>query len=59
MGRRCARPPPGGGGERLPEFSRDDLVRAEPAALANIWIDNHPMVVQRIAMARAYAAGRH
>jgi STE24 endopeptidase len=38
------------------KFSRDDLVQPNPPLWSYIWIDNHPTVVQRIAMARAYAA---
>lgn len=40
------------------KFSRDDLVQPNPPLWSYIWIDNHPTVVQRIAMARAYAARR-
>jgi STE24 endopeptidase len=40
------------------KFSRDDLVQPNPPLWSYIWIDNHPTVVQRIAMARAYAAGK-
>ena len=38
------------------KFSRDDLVQPNPPLWSYIWIDNHPTVVQRIAMAHAYAA---
>jgi Zn-dependent protease with chaperone function len=38
------------------KFSRDDLVQPNPPLWSYIWIDNHPTIVQRIAMARAYAA---
>ncbi len=37
------------------KFSRDDLVQPNPPLWSYIWIDNHPTIVQRIAMARAYA----
>lgn len=40
------------------KFSRDDLVQPNPPLWSYIWIDNHPTIVQRIAMARAYAARR-
>jgi STE24 endopeptidase len=40
------------------KFARYDLVQPNPPLWSYIWIDNHPTVVQRIAMARAYAAGR-
>ena len=38
------------------KFTRYDLVQPNPPLWSYIWIDNHPTVVQRIAMARAYAA---
>jgi STE24 endopeptidase len=37
------------------KFTRYDLVQPNPPLWSYIWIDNHPTVVQRIAMARAYA----
>jgi STE24 endopeptidase len=40
------------------KFTRDDLVQPNPPLWSYIWIDNHPTIVQRIAMARAYAARR-
>jgi STE24 endopeptidase len=40
------------------KFSQDDLVQPNPPLWSYIWIDNHPTIVQRIAMARAYAAGK-
>jgi STE24 endopeptidase len=40
------------------KFSRDDLVQPNPPLWSYIWIDNHPTIVQRIAMARAYAERR-
>jgi Zn-dependent protease with chaperone function len=40
------------------KFSRDDLVQPNPPLWSYVWIDNHPTIVQRIAMARAYAARR-
>jgi Zn-dependent protease with chaperone function len=41
------------------KFARYDLVQPNPPLWSYIWIDDHPTVVQRIAMARAYAARRH
>ena len=38
------------------KFARYDLVQPNPPLWSYIWIDNHPTVVQRIAMARAFAA---
>jgi len=38
------------------KFTRYDLVEPNPPLWSYIWIDNHPTVVQRVAMARAYAA---
>ena len=38
------------------KFTRYDLVQPSPPLWSYVWIDNHPTVVQRIAMARAYAA---
>jgi len=38
------------------KFTRYDLVSPNPPLWSYIWIDNHPTVVQRIAMARAFAA---
>jgi STE24 endopeptidase len=40
------------------KFARNDLVQPNPPLWSYIWIDNHPTIVQRIAMARAYAARR-
>jgi STE24 endopeptidase len=40
------------------KFSQDDLVQPNPPLWSYIWIDNHPTIVQRIAMARAYAERR-
>ncbi len=36
------------------KFTRYDLVQPNPPLWSYVWIDNHPTVVQRIAMARAY-----
>lgn len=36
------------------KFTRYDLVQPNPPLWSYIWIDDHPTVVQRIAMARAY-----
>jgi STE24 endopeptidase len=38
------------------KFARYDLLQPNPPLWSYIWIDNHPTIVQRIAMARAYAA---
>ena len=38
------------------KFTRYDLVQPNPPLWSYIWIDNHPTVIQRIAMARAFAA---
>jgi STE24 endopeptidase len=40
------------------KFTRYDLIQPNPPRWSYIWIDDHPTVVQRIAMARAYAARR-
>jgi STE24 endopeptidase len=40
------------------KFARYDLIQPNPPLWSYIWIDNHPTIVQRIAMARAYAARR-
>lgn len=40
------------------KFTRYDLVQPNPPLWSYIWIDNHPTVVQRIAMARAFAERR-
>jgi STE24 endopeptidase len=40
------------------KFTRYDLVQPNPPLWSYVWIDNHPTVVQRIAMARAYARRR-
>jgi STE24 endopeptidase len=40
------------------KFTRFDLVQPNPPLWSYIWIDDHPTVVQRIAMAHAYAARR-
>jgi STE24 endopeptidase len=40
------------------KFARYDLVQPNPPLWSYVWIDNHPTIVQRIAMARAYAARR-
>ncbi|HSS79693.1 MAG TPA: M48 family metalloprotease [Gaiellaceae bacterium] len=40
------------------KFARYDLIQPNPPLWSYIWIDDHPTVVQRIAMARAYAARR-
>jgi STE24 endopeptidase len=38
------------------KFTRYDLVQPDPPLWSYVWIDNHPTVAQRIAMARAFAA---
>jgi STE24 endopeptidase len=38
------------------KFARYDLIQPNPPLWSYIWIDDHPTVVQRMAMARAYAA---
>jgi STE24 endopeptidase len=38
------------------KFTRYDLVQPNPPLWSYIWIDDHPTVVQRLAMARGYAA---
>ena len=38
------------------KFTRYDLVQPDPPLWSYVWIDNHPTVAQRIAMARAYGA---
>jgi STE24 endopeptidase len=38
------------------KFTRYDLIQPNPPLWSYLWIDDHPTVVQRIAMARAYAA---
>jgi len=37
------------------KFTRYDLVEANPPLWSYVWLDDHPTVVQRIAMARAFA----
>ena len=37
-------------------FARYDLQQPDPPVWSYIWIDNHPTLAQRIAMARAWAA---
>jgi STE24 endopeptidase len=37
-------------------FGRYDLQQPDPPAWSYIWIDNHPTLAQRVAMARAWAA---
>jgi STE24 endopeptidase len=49
---------PGAAASLFRKFSRDDLVQPNPPLWSYIWIDNHPTIVQRIAMARAYAVRR-
>jgi STE24 endopeptidase len=39
-------------------FGRYDLQQPDPPVWSYIWIDNHPTLAQRIAMARAWAATR-
>jgi STE24 endopeptidase len=46
---------PAGASSVFRKFTRYDLVQPNPPLWSYIWIDNHPTVVQRIAMARAYA----
>jgi STE24 endopeptidase len=41
------------------KFTRYDLVQPNPPLWSYMWIDDHPTVVQRIAMARAFAAREH
>jgi hypothetical protein len=38
------------------KFTRYELIQPNPPLWSYIWIDDHPTVVERIAMARAYAA---
>ena len=38
------------------KFTRYDLIQPNPPLWSYVWLDDHPTVVQRIAMARAYAA---
>ncbi|HEY7017082.1 MAG TPA: M48 family metalloprotease [Gaiellaceae bacterium] len=38
------------------KFTRYDLIQPNPPLWSYVWIDNHPTVVQRIAMARAFEA---
>ncbi|HET7759829.1 MAG TPA: M48 family metalloprotease [Gaiellaceae bacterium] len=40
------------------KFTRYDLVDPNPPLWSYVWIDDHPTVVQRISMARAFAARR-
>jgi STE24 endopeptidase len=40
------------------KFTRYDLVQPNPPLWSYIWIDDHPTVAQRIAMARAYSERR-
>ena len=37
------------------KFTRYDLVQPDPPLWSYVWIDNHPTVAQRIAMARAWS----
>jgi STE24 endopeptidase len=37
------------------KFARYDLVQPSPPLWSYVWLDDHPTIVQRIAMARAYA----
>ena len=48
-GRRTTRPRPRG----FRKFTRYDLVQPNPPLWSYVWIDDHPTLVQRIAMARA------
>ena len=38
------------------KFTRYDLLQPNPPLWSYVWLDNHPTVVQRLAMARAFAA---
>jgi len=38
------------------DFASVDLQQPNPPAWSYVWLDNHPTLMQRIAMARAYAA---
>jgi STE24 endopeptidase len=40
------------------DFGRYDLVQPDPPGWSYVWIDNHPTLAQRIAMANAWAARR-
>jgi STE24 endopeptidase len=40
------------------KFTLYDLSQPNPPGWSYVWIDDHPTVVQRIAMARAWSAGR-
>jgi Zn-dependent protease with chaperone function len=39
-------------------FGRYDLVQPDPPGWSYVWIDNHPTLAQRVAMANAWAARR-
>jgi STE24 endopeptidase len=39
-------------------FGRYDLVQPDPPGWSYVWIDDHPTLAQRVAMARAWAATR-
>jgi STE24 endopeptidase len=40
------------------DFARTDLQQPNPPVWSYVWLDNHPTLTQRIAMARAWAARR-
>src|SRR5436309_14318281 len=42
----------------LRAFARYDLVQPDPPGWSYVWIDTHPTLAQRVAMANAWAAGR-
>ena len=46
---------PAAAGSVFRKFTRYDLVEPNPPLWSYVWIDDHPTVVQRIAMARAFA----
>ena len=39
-------------------FGRYDLVQPDPPGWSYVWLDNHPTLAQRVAMAKAWAARR-
>ena len=46
---------PGAAESVFRKFARYDLVQPNPPLWSYVWLDDHPTVVQRIAMARAFA----
>jgi STE24 endopeptidase len=49
---------PGSAEHMFKKFTVYDLVQPSPPGWSYVWLDNHPTVVQRIAMARAWEARR-